>query len=207
MQQHLRALKSLGCEPDVLLITSMLELKFDAQTIFEWQQYSSESADYQTLLDFVNLHAQAYEFVITDVGKRSSKNETPMMKANPVSSFAAKTDSKSVNCITCKERHPLFLCLKLKVVTHEEKQAIFKSSNLCLNCLKPEHVIKNCRSLHKCHVCQSYLLVQPYIPLWWMYSFLHVCFRWHRIALVADVSRMYRAIDLTEEDKYLHRFV
>ena len=32
-------------------------------------------------------------------------------------------------------------------------------------------------------------------------------FRLHRIALVADVSRMYRAIELTEEDKDLHRFV
>ena len=147
----------MGCEPDGLFITSMLELKFDAQTMFEWQQYSSESADvppYQTLLDFVNLRAQAYEIAMTDVGKRSSKNETPMKKANSVASFAANADSKSVNCITCKERHPLFLCLKFRAMTHEEKRAILKSSNLCLNCLKPGHIVKNCRSLHKCHVCQ-----------------------------------------------------
>ena len=44
-QQHLDALKSMGCEPDGSFITSMLELKSDAQTMFEWQQYSSESAD------------------------------------------------------------------------------------------------------------------------------------------------------------------
>ena len=32
-------------------------------------------------------------------------------------------------------------------------------------------------------------------------------FRFHRVALVADVSRMYRAIELTKSDKDLHRFV
>ena len=32
-------------------------------------------------------------------------------------------------------------------------------------------------------------------------------FRSHRIALIADVSRMYRAVCLTEADKDLHRFV
>ena len=32
-------------------------------------------------------------------------------------------------------------------------------------------------------------------------------FRFHRVALIADVSRMYRAVALTEADKDLHRFV
>ena len=32
-------------------------------------------------------------------------------------------------------------------------------------------------------------------------------FRLHRIALVADVSKMYRAIELAEPDRDLHRFV
>ena len=32
-------------------------------------------------------------------------------------------------------------------------------------------------------------------------------FQLHRIALIADVSRMYRATAVTEADKELHRFV
>ena len=32
-------------------------------------------------------------------------------------------------------------------------------------------------------------------------------FRLHRVALIADISKMYRAIELTESDKDLHRFV
>ena len=34
-----------------------------------------------------------------------------------------------------------------------------------------------------------------------------ICFRSHRVALIADISRMYRAVLLSEPDKDLHRFV
>ena len=38
VQQHLRALKSMGKEPPGSFITSVLELKLDASTMFEWQK-------------------------------------------------------------------------------------------------------------------------------------------------------------------------
>ena len=62
--QHLRALKALGHEPLKPYITSLLEMKLDATTMFEWQQHSQEHIDvpdYQILLDFLNLRAQAAE--------------------------------------------------------------------------------------------------------------------------------------------------
>lgn len=34
-----------------------------------------------------------------------------------------------------------------------------------------------------------------------------ICFRFHRIALSADVSKMYRTIKLVPADKDIHRFV
>ncbi len=37
VQQHLRALKAMGEEPSGSFITSMLELKLDQSTMFEWQ--------------------------------------------------------------------------------------------------------------------------------------------------------------------------
>lgn len=59
--QHLRAL---GHEPTNSFITSLLELKLDTTTMFEWQRHSQEHADvpdWQELLDFLNLRAQAAE--------------------------------------------------------------------------------------------------------------------------------------------------
>ena len=40
--QHLRALKSLGHEPSQAFITSLLEMKLDSTTMFEWQRHSQD---------------------------------------------------------------------------------------------------------------------------------------------------------------------
>ena len=58
VQQHLRALKSLVYEPSGLFITSVLELKLNAGTMFEWQKHTKISTDvphFNDLLEFVNL--------------------------------------------------------------------------------------------------------------------------------------------------------
>ena len=44
-QQHLRALKAMGYDPPGPFITSLLELKLDMNTMFEWQRHSQESTD------------------------------------------------------------------------------------------------------------------------------------------------------------------
>ena len=32
---------------------------------------------------------------------------------------------------------------------------MLKASNLCINCLRPGHFVKGCKSLRKCKVCQK----------------------------------------------------
>ena len=64
VQQHLRALKAMNYEPSGLFITSVLELKLDVNTMFEWQRHSQDDTDvphYHKLLEFINLRAQASE--------------------------------------------------------------------------------------------------------------------------------------------------
>ena len=64
VQQHLRALKAMDYEPSGPFITSVLELKLDVNTVFEWQKHSQDSTDvphYRRLLKFINLRAQASE--------------------------------------------------------------------------------------------------------------------------------------------------
>ena len=55
------------------------------------------------------------------------------------------------------------------------------------------------------HSMILYWLAPRYTPHWLIDVLIR--FRSYRIALIADVSRMYRAIYLTKEDKDLHRFV
>ena len=64
IQQHLRALKSLKCEPSGSFLTSVIELKLDVDTLFEWQKHSqakTEIPHYDDILEFIDLRAQASE--------------------------------------------------------------------------------------------------------------------------------------------------
>ena len=64
VQQHMRALKAMDCEPSGPFITCILELKLNASTNFEWQKFSQDLPGYPhdgKLLEFLNLRAQASE--------------------------------------------------------------------------------------------------------------------------------------------------
>ena len=155
-QQHLRALKSMGHEPPSLFITSLLELKLDNETIFEWQCHSQESIDvphFTKLLEFLNLRAQASE--TCHKGSHRTGNRHP----NPprlVASFATNTSDSSSNCVLCATiKHPLYACPIFKSLSHDEMISTLKDNKLCLNCLKPGHFVRECKSLRRCRQCQK----------------------------------------------------
>ena len=60
------------------------------------------------------------------------------------------------SCVICKvEKHPLYTCSKFRALPHANKMSVLKSNNLCINCLRPGHFIKECKSLHRCKFCQK----------------------------------------------------
>ena len=67
-------LKSMGSDHSGDFITSMLELKPDANTMLEWQCHSQSSTEvphYKHLLEFVDLRAQASESATSENTRKS----------------------------------------------------------------------------------------------------------------------------------------
>ena len=171
-QQHLRALKSLGHEPPGSFITSLLELKLDTTTTFEWQRHSQASPSiphYDDLLKFLNLRAQASESVTSESSRKSGRQEVHPPKRHSsgkqAASFTANVDV-SINCVMCKsEKHPLYACAKFKALNHDDMLSTVRSNGLCINCLRPGHYSKDCSSTYRCKHCQkphhSLLHVEP----------------------------------------------
>ncbi len=160
VQQHLRALKSMGCEPSGPFVTSLMELKLDQNTMFEWQKHSQSSSGvphYRELLDFINLRAQASETSVADGAKRSYGPEfrKNFSAGKPIASFMVSTPFPSTEpCVSCKGRHPLYACVKFKALPHERRIATIKTHGHCMNCLRPGHFVRNCPSSHQCRECQ-----------------------------------------------------
>lgn len=112
IQQHVRALKTLECELPGKFITSMIELKLDVDTLFEWQKHSQASADvldYQDLLDFIDLWAQASEILCATPTKRVTRNDhIRRSQGRSVTSFISASGDAGSNCVVCKtDKHPL----------------------------------------------------------------------------------------------------
>ena len=82
-----------------------------------------------------------------------------------VQSLAALTTSESsANCPVCKtEKHPFYSCQQFKVLPHYKMLTVVRGSNLCLNCLRPGHLAKNCKSNSHGKKCQRL-----------HYTFLHI---------------------------------
>ena len=108
--QHLRALKALGHEPSKEFITSLLELKPDSVTMFEWQRHSQEHNDVPDCDELLRFRAQAAEATSTDK-KPKSYHSPQVNRTRPVPAFAASTKETEGSCIGCKgEKHPLYSC-------------------------------------------------------------------------------------------------
>ena len=154
VQQHLRALNALGNEPSGPFITSMLELKLNTNTAFEWHKYSQDSEEvphYAKLLEFLNLRAQASETPNAET-KRNPRNDIhPSKKSNNYGSGGQRPHFTTLAsnvadhaCVVCKERHPLYVCSQFKSFNRDRRLSILKGNSLCLNCLGSGHFVKNC---------------------------------------------------------------
>ena len=93
-QQHLRALKAMKYEPSGPFITSLIELKQDTNTMFEWQKFSqeSDSMPHYDDLAFINLRAQASETIATESKSKFASKKPNQQTNRAVTSFAASAN-------------------------------------------------------------------------------------------------------------------
>ena len=158
--QHIRALKTMDGDLTGAFLTSIIELKLDADTIFEWQKHSQEqktTPQYEDILGFIDLRTQASETAA--VGKKQVKiNQTgggkPHHSGRNVTSFATHADSKH-HCVLCEpKKHLLYACPKFKGMALVEKLSTLQNKRLCKNGLGGGHFVRQGRLLHKCKKCQ-----------------------------------------------------
>lgn len=134
-----------------------MELNLDAATMFEWQRFTrdlTEVPHYHKLSIFVHRPLRR-------LPQKPAKGSTEMMQnafKRPTRSIASFTSTAEpcANCIVCNAAgHPIYACPKLKSMAHENKLSVLKSHRVCLNCLRPGHFVRQCRSAYRCQKCRK----------------------------------------------------
>ena len=157
VSQHLRALKVMDYEPPGHFITSMLELKLDTTTLFEWHKYSQDSSTVphsSSLLEFINLRAQASE---SQLGSGNlNLNLLSGRRPRHLDQLHLLLQRVSAMCVACEVgKHPLYACQKFKLLPHDQMVSILKNHDLCMNCLNAGHFVRQCPSSQRCRKCQK----------------------------------------------------
>lgn len=153
LQQHLRALDAADCVPLSQFVTSIIQLKLDQDTLFEWQKHTqstNEVPHYQDMLEFIDLRARASESTIKRTSATSKSEHRAVVNAASVS------DTPNPTCVLCRsEKHPLYHCSKFKGMSYQERLTTIREHRLCMNCLKRGHFLRECKSVHHCKHCQK----------------------------------------------------
>ena len=153
--QHLRALKAMGYDPSGPFVTSLIEMKLDRTTMFEWQRHTQEVSKvphYMDILEFIDLRARASEAVLREAPKRHSQPAPRTNSALISTSYVANVDTACMSCGVGK--HPLYVCRKFKSVSPGQRMNLVREHQLCFNCLQSGHFAPQCPSDRKCGECR-----------------------------------------------------
>ncbi|XP_077275276.1 uncharacterized protein LOC143904452 [Temnothorax americanus] len=160
--RHTRALHALG-QPtkswDALLF-HLLTSKLDRSTHKEWER-SLDGTDMPSIDDFwkfLKNRCHVLESVSQEVSVYSNqlaKNQARSnnMRGNQKTRQALVTVHTKLECAICKQNHNTFQCEQFLKMNRDARFARVKSMGLCYNCLRPNHLVDECKS-GTCRKCK-----------------------------------------------------
>ncbi|BES88544.1 Retrotransposon protein [Nesidiocoris tenuis] len=172
-QKHLRALKGHGQPTDSwdTLIVHLISSKFDAPTFQEWKKATPAKTlpTAKQLFEFLETRCRILDSISAHTSHSSlmrssqftdsynTKSAPPGAK-RPSRCFVAESNEVSFPavppCIICSQPHLLNRCERFLGMSTDQRFEFVKSKYLCINCLRGNHRVADCRSSH-CQACQK----------------------------------------------------
>lgn len=137
--------------------------KLDDQTRLKWKEQTqgSELPKMEELIEFLYSRRKILEIMRPEkleisqpTNKAQSRSNTRQSTENNKSTFTYSTQTRKPYCHLCKNEHYTQNCQKLLDTSVSERAKVFKKANLCFNCLRANHQIKDCTA-HNCKKCNG----------------------------------------------------
>ncbi|XP_075162763.1 uncharacterized protein LOC142235394 [Haematobia irritans] len=124
-------------------------------TLSLWEQTvenKTEISKWADLDKFLTARFQSLETVFdfshSDINEQSMRLDTSQRK---VKTYQASTNR--IICYACSQEHFLKNCREFLRMNHEDRFAIVKNNNLCINCFSNRHKLNQCPSKLICEKC------------------------------------------------------
>lgn len=152
--ENIQALKLIGLPTDqwdFILVTLLLD-KLDNETRrqFELTSSSEEIPNLALLIKFLKNHCKSLDSLPS-----SKRLSSPLKGHSHVSTLVTQSVDSSQNCSVCSSDHSIYKCPILKKKSPFDRYQLAKQKGLCYNCLRSNHMTKNCSSSSSCKVCHS----------------------------------------------------
>ncbi|GFW68746.1 integrase catalytic domain-containing protein [Trichonephila clavipes] len=157
LSKNIRALKLLGFErnnlSDLILLNIILKKKIDRETRKQFGQSidSNQIPELDTFIMFLEKRSQTIDSINRSAPITHKPKQVPFHKGKI---FLNSNDSSN-SCAICKLPHLIYKCSAYQNMKVSDRFNQIKRLNLCINCLKEHHKIKDCKSKNSCSVCKK----------------------------------------------------
>ncbi|XP_053681573.1 uncharacterized protein LOC128732351 [Sabethes cyaneus] len=159
-ERNLKMLEKVGEHPDdwSTILVFMLSSRLDSATMRNWETHrrSTNVPTYKELIEFLRSHSLILQ---SAAAAKPRPSDTPRTSLSSRSSTTKLTSAHSAmstpqkTCPFCKQSsHSSFQWEIFRKMTATERFEATKKNALCINCLSPSHLVKNCAS-GACRVC------------------------------------------------------
>ena len=152
-EAHVRSLKSLGIEASSYgaLLSPVLLAKLPPELrLIVSRKVSDSNLDMDALLATFEEELMARERANPQATRRGQERPRPTTSTLFSGSQDSNTDPR---CAYCQQPHSSASCSSVTDVA-ARKQSL-RSSGRCFNCLRRNHVSRNCKSSSRCHKCKK----------------------------------------------------
>ncbi|XP_036146016.1 uncharacterized protein LOC118646671 [Monomorium pharaonis] len=164
VQKHLRVLQAMKLPTDQWgdIIIFLIEKNLDSTTRRRWEEHieDKENITTSTMMEFLRRHSQLLRRAADDSETGTSRNSVGEDNSNKQRTTSTKvrnnaalaTTTREGRCYLCQGQHLIYGCAGFLNLSVEDRIKEIKRLRLCLNCLRPDHFSRHCRS-SSCREC------------------------------------------------------
>ncbi|XP_075977354.1 uncharacterized protein LOC142977361 [Anticarsia gemmatalis] len=147
------------------LIVFLISQKLDPESLKEWEeqaykQNSDELSTWDELRRFLESKFRTLELVTPNANSVREKTQghksfhVALKDDAPKKASTHSSEHLQPLCAYCNDKHFIYHCKEFASKPVEERYELVKKSNLCFNCLVPNHTVYNCKQKTSCRVCR-----------------------------------------------------